>query len=109
MCLIVLVGFVRKKVYIYLIYKIIALVSPKDLYISCTLLQSLNLPYTLKKYSSGLLVLQPANVEEDVLMKKVIECIPGDGVFVVEIARMVSAKSMYCSYTFFCRLTNHQF
>lgn len=37
-------------------------------------------------------------------MKKVIECIPGDGVFVVDIARMVSAKIMYDIYILFLQI-----
>jgi ESCRT-II complex subunit VPS36 len=54
-----------------------SLVSPKDVLIACELFEELGLPLTLKKYSSGLLVVQSSEYTEESMTDKIEELIVG--------------------------------
>eukprot|EP01130_Rhizamoeba_saxonica_P008451 TRINITY_DN3423_c0_g1_i2.p1 TRINITY_DN3423_c0_g1~~TRINITY_DN3423_c0_g1_i2.p1 ORF type:complete len:262 (-),score=56.29 TRINITY_DN3423_c0_g1_i2:56-841(-) len=48
-----------------------ALISPDDLYRACLLFEQLNLPMMLRKFDSGLLVVQTTNYNDDLLCERI--------------------------------------
>jgi len=54
-----------------------ALISPDDLYRACDLFEELNLPVTMKKFDSGLIIIQTIDYTEESMCKKIIELING--------------------------------
>ncbi|CAG8485794.1 3314_t:CDS:2 [Paraglomus occultum] len=53
----------------------VALISPDDLYKACSLFEPLDLPMRLHQLASGLLVVQAADHNDDVIAKKILEYI----------------------------------
>jgi ESCRT-II complex subunit VPS36 len=72
----------------------IELISPKDLYTACELFEALNLPLRLRKFDSGLLVIQTlARYSDDEVSTAITTRIqnlpPGAGLTAVELASAI--------------------
>jgi len=89
----------------------VALISPNDLYKACSLFERLNLPFRLRKYESGLLVVQSVAYSDDQIAQRILECIRSKGslsaielasieqksvVLVNEQLQMVETKGLIC-------------
>jgi hypothetical protein len=56
-----------------------ALISPEDLYRACLLLESLDLPIRMRKFDSGVLVLQANAFDDKVLSQRILELVRSNG------------------------------
>jgi ESCRT-II complex subunit VPS36 len=56
-----------------------SLISPEDLQNACMLFERLNLPYRLRRFNSGVLVVQSANFSDDTVAKQIADLIKRDG------------------------------
>lgn len=56
-----------------------SLVSPDDLYRACVLFEELGVPVRLKKFESGVLVVQSVNYNDDTIGKQIADLIRLDG------------------------------
>ncbi|RIA97448.1 EAP30/Vps36 family-domain-containing protein [Glomus cerebriforme] len=89
----------------------VALISPNDLYKACSLFERLNLPFRLRKYESGLLVVHLLAHSDDQIAQRILECIQSKGslsaielasieqksvVLVNEQLQMVEDKGLIC-------------
>ncbi|CAB5200181.1 unnamed protein product [Rhizophagus irregularis] len=89
----------------------VALISPSDLQKACSLFERLNLPFRLRKFESGLSVVQSVAHSDDQIAQRVLECIRSKGslsaielasmeqksvVLVNEQLQMVEAKGLIC-------------
>ncbi|CAG8497742.1 1377_t:CDS:2 [Paraglomus brasilianum] len=71
----------------------VALISPDDLYKACSLFERLDLPMRLHQLASGLLVVQAADHNDDVIAKRVLEYIRQKGsLTAIELAAIENAS-----------------
>ena len=71
----------------------VALISPDDLYKACSLFERLDLPMRLHQLASGLLVVQTADHNDDVIAKRILECIRQRGsLTAIELATIENAS-----------------